>query len=277
MYRKPTTGPRLADLLSNIADTSVSAHDRVAYIDVLLTTVKNDHLLEPVARTAVEDVIHDIHKELVRSADSMYDLHFVCLFHSIKLAPFVHAKQISYQDSESVHIFNDDTIQCVDWLLREYKPRPFVRPFAHEFFDFLDSYTEPVHAGKSLKEILQHVMDYVEQSPHRNELLTIMKQEFEESTDKCVTGRLAAIVSCLYGFPGVPDMTGNEFEHEKSTVFHFLNNHLDLFDVAGLVSSIIRVFDEGILPITKNTARILQAYTLNNWVTVNDHVYVAGN
>lgn len=258
--------PRVIDMLLVIADPTTDARTKIITIDLMLDrTGHNVDVYGTLWRT-VEMVMEDVQKQTSRQPDARRELARLCKKHKFQLQPHVEAKDIPYSDRQSVHLFMQDTHGCLEWLIENHEPTPFVRPFEHRFFDRVESSFTPIYRDHTLYDILARVMDYIEQSEHRDELLKIMRAEMDEAADTCVSGHLSAVVNCLYGFPGVPDIVGSTFEHEKSQVFHYLNTHLDLFDIDGLNESIAGFFVEGRLPVTNHTLRILEAYTGERWL-----------
>ena len=188
------------------------------------------------------------------------------------------SRPIPYTDNESVHIFMRDTQECVDWLLDTQVPDPssfYKRPFEHPFFDFIERVYQPVYKDKTLVDIFRHLMVYIVRSPHKDEILNILKAEMTYAETSCVSGHLTAMVNSIYGFPGVPQIKGNEFEHEKASVFNFLNKNIDLYeDIGGIGKNITELFKSGKLFVTRNTLKILQEYTANKWFLKNGLVPV---
>ena len=260
-------------LLKSVTASSVNISTKISNIDELLTMSAGFAIVYDIVRSIVEMLLYDIRKEAIAYPEIMQQFVKMCRKHNFerKYTKHFEPKQIPYTDKQSVHIFMSDTRECIDWLIAKYEQRAFVRPFEHSFFNYAERSSCAIYRDKTMYDILALVMDYITKSKHRDELLNIMRSQLDESTDKCVSGQVTSLVSCLYGFPDVPEIKGNVFEHEKSATFNYLNKHLDLFDIDNIRTSIQALFRNGHLPITEATTRILAEYTHETW-TVADLV-----
>lgn len=256
-----------ASFLKKAIEPTVDVSEKICSIDELLTMSREHRDVYDVMRSTVEMLLDDLQQEVMASPETLRQFSTMCKKHDFgdKYTKHLEPREISYADNQSVHIFMTEIRQCVDWLIKDYKPHPFVRPFRHSFFDYAERYTYPIYKGQTLHDILALVMDYINKSEHRKELLRILKSQLFTPTRICISGHLSALVSCLHGFPGFHEITGNVFEHQKAMTFHYLNNNLNLFDVGGIRTSIQAIFRNKQLPITEFTTRVLREYTHEMW------------
>lgn len=137
---------------------------------------------------------------------------------------------VPYSEPQSVHTFMGDTRELVIWLVKEYPLEnfPYKPPFNHWLFDYCERTFDLVFDNQyRLIEILNAVLHYIRQSPHKNELYKILTDEADFNKDVCVSGHITFIVNAIRGFPGVPAFEGQVFEHRRQQVYHHLNKTLD--------------------------------------------------
>lgn len=251
--------------LMDACDVNLDVRVRIKKLCTVLNETKDNETVYEVMWKTANGLIDELIQKANGFPNGLNELNLLCETHNISIRPFFRVKDLPYADSESVHVFMDDTMQIVAWLVETYECTQFDKPFEHLFFEEVEECKHYVYYNYQLIEILAFVMDYIKKSEHEKELLNILRIEMDEAVGSCVSGHLSAMINCLYGFPGVPNVVDNKFEHEKSTMFHFFNTHLDLFDLDGLYSSIVSLFRDGKLTASDNTADILKAYTGVSW------------
>lgn len=148
---------------------------------------------------------------------------------------------VPYSEPQSVHTFMDDTRDLTLWLVRKYPLTtfPYVRPFDHWLFDLCERTFETVFNDCfRLIDILNAVLHYIRESPHKDTLYQILTDEADRNKDVCTSGYITLLVTTVRGFPGVPTFKGQEFEHRRQMVYHHLNKTLDFSDPERVIQQI---------------------------------------
>jgi hypothetical protein len=256
-----------ASLLKNAIEPTVDVSEKICSIEKLMTMSRDYRDVYDVIRKTVEMLLDDIQTEATASPETLRQFAEMCKKCDFdeKYTKHLEPKELSYTDKQSVHIFMVEIRECIDWLIKTHKPHAFERPFKHSFFDYAERSTYPIYQGKTLHDILALVMDYINKSEHRRELLKIMRKQLFTPSRICVSGHISALVSCLHGFPGLPEVKSSAFEHEKAAIFHYLNRNLNLLNVNDIRTSIQTLFRNNQLTITEFTTRILTDYTHEPW------------
>lgn len=249
-------------LLTKFEDADIPPSEKVGLIHDVL-----DKLLDvspEIILPLVIPILHDLYKNAQRIGDGETVLHIKSLCNVFDL-PIPPVKQISpYEDKESVHIFMTDTRDVINWLTKSFPPATYEREFDNAFIDFIEKATMPVVGEFTLVDIFTSVMQFINKSDHREELISIFKKEMLEARDSCVSGHLSAMINTIMGFPGIPAFEGNAYEHEKAAVFNFLNKNLTFSDVDELeesVNNVIKQTDMSAFASKENLLKILKEYT----------------
>ncbi len=177
---------------------------------------------------------------------------------------------VPYAEPQSVHTFMDDTTELTIWLVKKFplKAFPYKRPFDHWLFDYCERVVDLVIDNKyRLIDILNAVLHYIRESPHKDDLYKILLTEANLNKDVCTSGYITFLVNVVRGFPGVPNFKGQEYEHRRQLVYHHLNKTLDFSDPESIARQ-ITTQTEVILSLdcpTKDLLSILTKYTGATW------------
>ena len=148
---------------------------------------------------------------------------------------------VPYSEPQSVHTFMDDTRDLTLWLVKKYPLTtfPYTRPFDHWLFDLCERTFETVlNDCYRLIDILNAVLHYIRESPHKDTLYQILTDDADRNKDVCTSGYITLLVTTVRGFPGVPTFKGQVFEHMRQMVYHHLNKTIDFSDPERVIQQI---------------------------------------
>lgn len=197
----------------------------------------------------------------------------VCDAHDIKL-PVVNHKRLPYADAESVHIFARETTTVIKWLISKYPPIPVAHtlPAVRSFLSFVKTCAVPTVDGLTLERVYSSLTAFIEASPHKKELVKILRRETRAFAGSCVSGHLACMAGIIQGFIDVPTIDVNEYEHYKASVYRLLNNTIDFVDPSAALTAVAREASTWDLTTETKITRALKVlgeYTGQPWIMVD--------
>jgi len=187
-------------------------------------------------------------------------------------------KTTFYVNEHNVHVLAKSTEQVALKLIKTYATNKcYKRPeILVDYAHFFEAIERLEYHAFDPKQLFMAVWECILNNKHKNEMITRLKEELEESYGMCLTGCVVRLINSIRGFNLVEFETClDKYEHERARAFHLISSNIDVSDPNIITSEIQRVVNEKIVKLSKKYGKkILEDYTGVQWVTIREKYYV---